>query len=252
MKNLKQVHLTEQGQAHVEELLHEAGLLQEGDNLYNSSHLMLIHHIQAALRAHNLFQRDVQYMVKEGSVVIIDEHTGRAMAGRRWSDGLHQAIEAKEGLEVQNESQTLASITFQNYFRQYEKLSGMTGTAETEAQEFRIIYGLPVLPMPTHNVSIRIDSPDLIFATKADKFNAIVKEIQTRHAKQQPVLIGTTSIENSELLSNLLDKAKIPHQVLNAKHHEKEAEIIAKAGAPGAVTIATNMAGRGTDIVLGG
>jgi preprotein translocase subunit SecA len=248
----KQVHLTEQGQAHVEELLHEAGLLLEGDNLYNASHLMLLHHIHAALRAQNLFQRDVHYMIQDNAVVIIDEHTGRAMAGRRWSDGLHQAIEAKEGMEVQNESQTLASITFQNYFRQYEKLAGMTGTAATEAQEFRLIYNLPVVPMPTHNTSIRIDSPDLIFATTADKFNAIVADIQKRHAKHQPVLLGTTSIENSEILSKLLDKVKIPHQVLNAKHHEKEAQIIAEAGAPGAVTIATNMAGRGTDIVLGG
>lgn len=248
----KQVHLTEQGQAHVEELLHEVGLLQEGDNLYNPSHLMLLHHIHAALRAHTLFQRDVHYMIKDNEVVIIDEHTGRAMAGRRWSEGLHQAIEAKEGLEIQNESQTLASITFQNYFRQYEKLAGMTGTATTEAQEFRLIYNLLVVPIPTHNKNIRIDSPDLIFATTADKFKAIVADIEKRHAKQQPVLLGTTSIENSEILSKLLDKAKVPHQVLNAKHHEKEAQIIAQAGAPGAVTIATNMAGRGTDIVLGG
>ncbi len=248
----KQVHLTEQGQAQVEELLYEAGLLQEGDNLYNASHLMLLHHIHAALRAQTLFQRDVHYMIQDDAVVIIDEHTGRAMAGRRWSDGLHQAIEAKEGMEVQNESQTLASITFQNYFRQYEKLAGMTGTAATEAQEFRLIYNLPVVPMPTHNTSIRMDAPDLIFATTADKFNAIVADIQKRHAKHQPVLLGTTSIENSEILSKLLDKVKVPHQVLNAKHHEKEAQIIAGAGAPGAVTIATNMAGRGTDIVLGG
>ncbi|MFA6037781.1 MAG: preprotein translocase subunit SecA [Legionellales bacterium] len=248
----KQVHLTENGQARVEELLHDAGLLLEGDNLYNASHLMLLHHIHAALRAHHLFQRDVQYMVKEGSVVIIDEHSGRAMAGRRWSEGLHQAIEAKEGLEIQNESQTLASITFQNYFRQYEKLAGMTGTASTEGQEFRLIYNLAVVPMPTHNTNIRVDAPDLIFATTEDKFKAIVEDIQKRRAKHQPVLLGTTSIENSEILSKLLDKVKIPHQVLNAKHHEKEAQIIAAAGAPGAVTIATNMAGRGTDIVLGG
>ncbi len=248
----KQVHLTENGQARVEELLHDAGLLLEGDNLYNPSHLMLLHHIHAALRAHSLFHRDVQYMVKEDSVVIIDEHSGRAMPGRRWSDGLHQAIEAKEGLVVQNESQTLASITFQNYFRQYEKLAGMTGTAATEAQEFRIIYGLLVVPIPTHQLNVRNDAPDLIFATTTDKFNAIVADIQTRRAKHQPVMVGTTSIENSEILSKLLDKLKIPHQVLNAKHHEKEAQIIAKAGEAGAVTIATNMAGRGTDIVLGG
>jgi preprotein translocase subunit SecA len=248
----KQIHLTEQGQAHVEELLHDAGLLLEGDNLYNASHLMLLHHIHAALRAHALFHRDVQYMVKDGSVVIIDEHTGRAMAGRRWSDGLHQAIEAKEGIEIQNESQTLASITFQNYFRQYEKLAGMTGTAATEGQEFRLIYNLAVVPIPTHNTNTRIDAADLIFATTVDKFNAIVEDIQKRRAKHQPVLVGTTSIENSEILSKLLDKIKIPHQVLNAKHHEKEAQIISQAGAPGAVTIATNMAGRGTDIVLGG
>ncbi|MGA2654837.1 MAG: preprotein translocase subunit SecA [Gammaproteobacteria bacterium] len=248
----KQVHLTEQGQSHVEELLHETGLLQDGDNLYNPGHLMLLHHIHAALRAHTLFQRDVHYMIQDNEVVIIDEHTGRAMPGRRWSEGLHQAIEAKEGLEIQNESQTLASITFQNYFRQYEKLAGMTGTAATEAQEFRLIYNLLVVPIPTHNKNIRIDAPDLIFASTADKFKAIVADIEKRHAKKQPVLLGTTSIENSEILSKLLDKAKIPHQVLNAKHHEKEAQIIAQAGAPGAVTIATNMAGRGTDIVLGG
>lgn len=248
----KQVHLTENGQAHVEEFLQEAELLMPGDNLYNAGHLILLHHIHAALRAHSLFHRDVQYMIKDGHVVIIDEHTGRAMPGRRWSDGLHQAVEAKEGLVVQNESQTLASITFQNYFRQYDKIAGMTGTAATEAQEFRVIYGLGVVPIPTHHPSIREDAADLIFATQADKFKSIVADIKARRDKHQPVLVGTTSIENSEILSKLLDQAKIPHQVLNAKHHEKEAQIIAGAGAPGAVTIATNMAGRGTDIVLGG
>ncbi len=248
----KQVHLTEQGQAHVEQLLHENDLLPPTENLYDATNLVLLHHINAGLRAHNLFQRDVHYVINDGHVVIIDEHTGRAMSGRRWSEGLHQAVEAKEGLEIQNESQTLASITFQNYFRQYEKLAGMTGTAATEAQEFRQIYGLPVLPIPTHHPNVRIDAPDLIFATQADKFKAITEEIKLRRDKHQPVLVGTTSIEVSEILSKLLDKASIPHQVLNAKFHEKEAQIIAKAGMPGAVTIATNMAGRGTDIVLGG
>jgi preprotein translocase subunit SecA len=248
----KQVHLTEQGQARVEELLHEAGLLQEGDNLYHAANLVLLHHINAGLRAHTLFIRDVQYMIVEDRVVIIDEHTGRAMPGRRWSEGLHQAVEAKEDLPIQNESQTLASITFQNYFRQYDKLAGMTGTAETEAVEFQQIYGLIVVAIPTHQKNIREDAPDLIFATQADKFKAIVEEIKTRRARHQPVLVGTTSIETSEILAKLLEKEKIPHQVLNAKFHEKEAHIIAEAGLPGAVTIATNMAGRGTDIMLGG
>lgn len=251
-EKLKQVYLTESGHQKVEELLTEAGLLPEGESLYDPRHIQLLHHLNAALRAHALYQRDVHYIVRNGEVVIVDEFTGRTMPGRRWSEGLHQAIEAKEGVPVQRENQTLASITFQNYFRQYEKLAGMTGTADTEAYEFQQIYGLEVVVIPTHKPMIRQDLPDLVFLTQREKFDAIIEDIRERHAKGQPVLVGTTSIEASEHLSKLLRKAGIPHQVLNAKYHEKEAQIVAQAGRPGAVTIATNMAGRGTDIVLGG
>ncbi|MBY6187789.1 preprotein translocase subunit SecA [Marinobacter hydrocarbonoclasticus] len=249
----KQVHMTERGQEKVEQLLLEAGLLNEGDSLYSASNISLLHHVNAALRAHTLFERDVDYIVSEnGEVVIVDEHTGRTMPGRRWSDGLHQAVEAKEGLRIQNENQTLASITFQNYFRMYEKLAGMTGTADTEAFEFQSIYSLDTVVIPTNKPMIRKDMADLVYLTAEEKFEAIIKDIRDCIERGQPVLVGTISIESSELLSNVLRKAKIKHNVLNAKFHEKEAEIVAEAGRPGAVTIATNMAGRGTDIVLGG
>ncbi len=248
----RQVYLTEEGHQHVEELLVEAGLLKEGESLYDAANITLMHHLNAALRAHALYHRDVDYIVQNNEVVIVDEFTGRTMPGRRWSEGLHQAIEAKEGVPIQNENQTLASITFQNYFRLYEKLAGMTGTADTEAYEFQQIYGLEVVVIPTHKPMIREDLPDLVYLTAKDKFQAIVEDIKDCHARGQPVLVGTTSIETSEYLSKLLRKEKIKHQVLNAKHHEKEAQIVAQAGMPGAVTIATNMAGRGTDIVLGG
>ena len=249
----KQVYLTETGQEYVEELLVTNGLMEEGDTLYSPTNISLLHHVNAALRAHVLFERDVDYIVNEkGEVVIVDEHTGRTMEGRRWSDGLHQAVEAKEGVKIQNENQTLASITFQNYFRLYEKLSGMTGTADTEAFEFQQIYGLETVVIPTNRPIRRIDMPDMVYRTEAEKFAAIIQDIQKCVEKGQPVLVGTVSIEKSELLSNALKKAKIKHNVLNAKFHEKEAEIVASAGMPGAVTIATNMAGRGTDIVLGG
>ena len=248
----KQVHLTEAGHETVEELLTSEGLLNEGDSLYDAANIGLMHHINAALRAHALFQRDVDYIVRDGQVIIVDEFTGRTMEGRRWSDGLHQAVEAKEGVPIQQENQTLASITFQNYFRIYDKLSGMTGTADTEAFEFQQIYGLEVSVIPTHRPMVRADHGDLIYLTQKEKFDAIIEDLQDCHQRGQPVLVGTTSIENSEYLANLLNEAQIPHQVLNAKHHEKEAQIIADAGRPGAVTIATNMAGRGTDIVLGG
>ncbi len=248
----RQVHLSERGMEHAEELLRKEGLIGEGESLYDTKHLNLVHHLNAALRAHHLFQRDVHYWVRDGEVLIIDEFTGRALPGRRWSDGLHQAIEAKEGVPIQRENQTLASITFQNYFRQYEKLAGMTGTADTEAYEFQQIYGLEVIVIPTHRPMIRVDLPDLVFLNKKAKWKAIIEDIKERHARGQPVLVGTTSIENSELLSQELSKHGIAHQVLNAKHHEREAQIVAQAGRPGAVTIATNMAGRGTDIVLGG
>ena len=248
----KQVYLTEQGHQHVEEMLSENGLLAEGESLYDAANIRLVHHVNAALRAHSLYQRNVDYIVKNGEVIIVDEFTGRTMPGRRWSDGLHQAVEAKEGVPVQNENQTLASITFQNYFRLYDKLAGMTGTADTEAFEFQQIYGLEVVVIPTAKPVARKDFTDLVFLTAKEKFDAICEDVQDCRERQQPVLVGTASIETSEYLSGLLDKAKIPHQVLNAKFHEKEAEIIAQAGAPGAVTIATNMAGRGTDIVLGG
>ncbi|MFU8877108.1 MAG: preprotein translocase subunit SecA, partial [Wenzhouxiangellaceae bacterium] len=248
----RQVHLTEPGMEKVEQLLTEAGLLDEHESLYDAKNLALMHTLNACLRAHHLFNKDVEYIVTDGEIVIVDEFTGRTMPGRRWSDGLHQAIEAKEGVPIQRENQTLASITFQNYFRLYDKLSGMTGTADTEAYEFQTIYGLEVVVIPTHSPMVRDDRPDLVFLTQAEKYAAIIEDIQERSAKGQPVLVGTTSIETSELLARELKKAGISHEVLNAKQHEREAQIIAHAGRPGAVTIATNMAGRGTDIVLGG
>jgi len=248
----RQIYLTEDGMAKVEGLLTEAGLLEANDSLYHANNLGLMHTLNAALRAHHLFQKDVDYIVKDGEVVIVDEFTGRTLAGRRWSEGLHQAIEAKEGVPIQRENQTLASITFQNYFRLYDKLAGMTGTADTEAYEFQTIYDLEVVVIPTHKPMIREDRADLVFLDQAQKFEAIVNDIVDCVARQQPVLVGTTSIETSEALSKVLDQKKIAHEVLNAKQHEREAAIIAQAGRPGAVTIATNMAGRGTDIVLGG
>ena len=247
-----QVLLTEAGHEHAEEILSRVGLLPEGRSLYDASNILLIHHLYAALRAHTLFHRDQQYVVQNGEVVIVDEFTGRLMSGRRWSDGLHQAVEAKEGVAIQNENQTLASITFQNYFRMYGKLAGMTGTADTEAYEFQQIYGLETVVIPTNLPMVRDDLNDQIFRTAEEKFTAIIADIRACREKGQPVLVGTTSIENSELLSNLLDREKLPHQVLNAKQHAKEAEIVMQAGRPGMITIATNMAGRGTDIVLGG
>jgi preprotein translocase subunit SecA len=248
----KQVYLTERGQVRVEEILQQMGLLAEGDSLFSAANISLLHHVMAALRAHTLFQKDVDYIVKDGEIVIVDEHTGRTMEGRRWSEGLHQAIEAKEGVNIQNENQTLASITFQNYFRLYNKLAGMTGTADTEAFEFNHIYGLETVVIPTNKPMIRKDLPDLIYLTAEEKYNAILEDIKDCVKRGQPVLVGTISIETSEYLSNLLKKHKIKHKVLNAKFHQQEAEIIAEAGRVGAVTIATNMAGRGTDIVLGG
>jgi len=248
----KQVHFTEQGHEKIEGLLIEAGLLDETASLYDAANISLMHHVTAALKAHVLFQKDVDYIVQDNQVVIVDEFTGRTMPGRRWSEGLHQAVEAKEGVKIQNENQTLASITFQNYFRLYNKLSGMTGTADTEAFELQSIYGLEVLVIPTHRPMQRADHPDQIYLTAREKYDAMVKDIQGCVERKQPVLVGTSSIESSEYLNSLLKKAKIPHEVLNAKFHEKEAQIIAQAGRPGAVTIATNMAGRGTDIVLGG
>ena len=247
-----QVLLTEAGHEHAEEILSRVGLLPEGRSLYDASNILLIHHLYAALRAHTLFHRDQQYVVQNGEVVIVDEFTGRLMSGRRWSDGLHQAVEAKEGVAIQNENQTLASITFQNYFRMYGKLAGMTGTADTEAYEFQQIYGLETVVIPTNLPMVRDDLNDQIFRTAEEKFTAIIADIRACRENGQPVLVGTTSIENSELLSNLLDREKLPHQVLNAKQHAKEAEIVMQAGRPGMITIATNMAGRGTDIVLGG
>ncbi|TCO80182.1 protein translocase subunit secA [Plasticicumulans lactativorans] len=251
-EKMKQVFLTEQGHETVERMLVEAGLLREGESLYDAVNLTLFHHLNACLRAHQLYQRDVDYIVRGGQVVIVDEFTGRTLAGRRWSDGLHQAVEAKERVEIQAENQTLASITFQNLFRLYKKLAGMTGTADTEAFEFQQIYGLEVVVVPTHRPMIRKDMGDLVFLTQPEKYQAVIADIKDCHGRGQPVLVGTTSIEVSELISGLLQQDGVPHEVLNAKQHEREAEIVAQAGRPGAVTIATNMAGRGTDIVLGG
>ncbi len=248
----RQVELTEGGHEFVEDLLTEYKLLAEGDSLYAANNLNLLHHVHAALKAHCLFQRDVDYIVQNNQIVIVDEHTGRTMPGRRWSDGIHQAVEAKEGVKIQSENQTLASTTFQNYFRLYDKLSGMTGTADTEAFEFHQIYGLDVVVIPTNKPMIRKDENDLIFMSAEEKYEAIIEDIKENVEAKRPVLVGTASIESSELISSVLKKSKIPHKVLNAKFHAQEAEIIAQAGAPGAVTIATNMAGRGTDIVLGG
>jgi len=247
-----QVLLTEAGHEKAEQLLTDAGLLPEGGSLYDATNIALMHHVYAALRAHALYHRDQHYVVQNGEVVIVDEFTGRLMSGRRWSDGLHQAVEAKEGVSIQKENQTLASITFQNYFRMYKKLAGMTGTADTEAYEFQHIYGLETVIVPTHRPMIRADRMDQVFRTAKEKHQAIINDIQDCYTRGQPVLVGTTSIENSELLSGMLDKAKLPHQVLNAKQHAREAEIVAQAGRPKMITIATNMAGRGTDIVLGG
>ena len=248
----KQATLTEAGHEKVEQLMSEAGLLRDGESLYDAANIRLMHHLNAALRAHSLYRRDVEYIVRGGEIIIVDEFTGRTMQGRRWSEGLHQAVEAKESVRVREENQTVASITFQNYFRLYSKLSGMTGTADTEAFEFQQIYGLEVVVIPTHKPMIRKDKSDLVFLSEKDKFQAILEDIQDCTQRGQPVLVGTTSIETSERLAKLLADAKIRHEVLNAKQHEREAHIVAEAGRPGSVTIATNMAGRGTDIVLGG
>ncbi|RTR36542.1 preprotein translocase subunit SecA [Shewanella canadensis] len=248
----KQVHMTERGQEKVEVLLTERGMLAEGDSLYSAANISLLHHVNAALRAHTLFEKDVDYIVQDNEVIIVDEHTGRTMPGRRWSEGLHQAVEAKEGVHIQNENQTLASITFQNFFRQYEKLAGMTGTADTEAFEFQHIYGLDTVVIPTNRPMVRKDHADLVYLTPDEKYTAIIEDIRGCRERGQPVLVGTVSIEQSELLARLMQQEKIPHEVLNAKFHEREADIVAQAGRTGAVTIATNMAGRGTDIVLGG
>jgi len=247
-----QVLLSEEGHEHAEGILGQAGLLPAGSSLYDAHNISLMHHLYAALRAHSLFHRDQHYVVQDGEVIIVDEFTGRLMAGRRWSDGLHQAVEAKEGVPIQRENQTLASITFQNYFRMYAKLAGMTGTADTEAFEFQQIYHLETMVIPTNVAMIRKDENDLVFRTFKEKVDAVIADIKDCHERGQPVLVGTTSIENSELLSGFLEKEKLPHQVLNAKQHAREAEIVAQAGQPKAITIATNMAGRGTDIVLGG
>ncbi len=247
-----QVFLTEDGHENAERLLREAGLLVDGASLYDPANITLMHHVYAALRAKHLYNRDQHYVVQNGEVIIVDEFTGRLMTGRRWSDGLHQAVEAKEGVQIQSENQTLASITFQNYFRMYGKLAGMTGTADTEAYEFQEIYGLETMVIPPNKPTIRRDELDLVYKTNREKYEAVIEDIRDCHERGQPVLVGTTSIENSELVSGLLEKAKLPHQVLNAKQHAKEAEIVAQAGRPGVITIATNMAGRGTDIVLGG
>ena len=247
-----QVTLTEDGHEKAEQLLAEAGLLAEGASLYDAANISLMHHVYAALRAKHLYHRDQHYVVQAGEIIIVDEFTGRLMTGRRWSDGLHQAVEAKEGVQIQSENQTLASITFQNYFRMYAKLGGMTGTADTEAYEFQEIYGLETVVIPPNRPTVRQDELDLIYKTAREKYNAVQEDIRNCHQHGQPVLVGTTSIENSELISGLLATAKLPHQVLNAKQHAREAEIVAQAGRPGVITIATNMAGRGTDIVLGG
>ncbi len=247
-----QVYLTEAGHEKAEAILTQAGLLAEGASLYDPANISLMHHVYAALRATHLYNRDQHYVVQNGEVIIVDEFTGRLMTGRRWSDGLHQAVEAKEGVQIQSENQTLASVTFQNYFRMYVKLGGMTGTADTEAYEFQEIYGLETVVIPPNKPTIRKDDNDLIYKTAKEKYDAVTNDIRDCYERGQPVLVGTTSIENSELISALLTKAKLPHQVLNAKQHAKEAEIVAQAGRPKMVTIATNMAGRGTDIVLGG
>jgi preprotein translocase subunit SecA len=248
----KQAHLSEEGHQHVEEIFYKASLLKEGESLYDANNIMLMHHLNASLRAYALFNRDVDYIVQNDEVVIVDEHTGRTMPGRRWSDGLHQAVEAKEKVKIRQENQTLASITFQNYFRLYNKLAGTTGTADTEAYEFQQIYALEVVVLPTNQEMVRADLSDLVYMSAEEKFTAIIDDIKKARESGQPALVGTASIETSEYLSRLLKNEKIPHQVLNAKFHEQEAQIIAEAGRPGAVTIATNMAGRGTDIVLGG
>ena len=248
----KQVHLSEEGMQHADELLREVGVIEQDSGLYDSKNLAVVHHLNAALRANGIYQRDVDYIVRDGEVIIVDEFTGRTLAGRRWSDGLHQAVEAKEGVPIQRENQTLATVTFQNLFRMYKKLAGMTGTADTEAFEFQSIYGLEVVVIPTHMPMIRKDNSDMIFLSQDPKYRAVIEDIKACHERGQPVLVGTTSIEVSELLSGLLTQAKVAHEVLNAKQHEREAHIVAQAGAPGQVTIATNMAGRGTDIVLGG
>ncbi|MDM4766344.1 preprotein translocase subunit SecA [Pelomonas sp. SE-A7] len=247
-----QIYLTEDGHENAEKLLSQHGLLADGASLYDSANITLMHHLYASLRAHHVFHKDQHYVVQNDEVVIVDEFTGRLMTGRRWSDGLHQAVEAKEGVKIQSENQTLASITFQNYFRMYGKLSGMTGTADTEAYEFQEIYGLETVVIPPNRPTIRKDELDLVYKNAKEKFDAVIADIRDCHERGQPVLVGTTSIENSELISHLLTQAKLPHQVLNAKQHAKEAEIVAQAGRPGVITIATNMAGRGTDIVLGG
>ncbi|MEO6186774.1 MAG: preprotein translocase subunit SecA, partial [Steroidobacteraceae bacterium] len=248
----KQVHITEDGHERVEQLMAEHGLLREGESLYDAANIRLMHHLNAALRAHAIYKRDVEYIVRGGEVIIVDEFTGRTMPGRRWSEGLHQAVEAKEGVRVREENQTVASITFQNYFRLYKKLSGMTGTADTEAPEFLQIYGLEVVVIPTHRPMVRKDMADLVHLTQADKYKAIIEDLRDCATRRQPVLVGTTSIESSELLAKMLTEEGVAHEVLNAKQHEREAHIVSQAGRPGAVTIATNMAGRGTDIQLGG
>jgi len=248
----KQVHLSEEGMQHAEELLQQAKVIDPESSLYDARNLAVVHHLNAALRANAIYQRDVDYIVRDGEVIIVDEFTGRTLQGRRWSDGLHQAVEAKEGVPIQRENQTLATVTFQNLFRMYKKLAGMTGTADTEAYEFQTIYGLEVVVIPTHKPMIRKDNSDMVFLGQDVKYKAVIEDIRDCHKRGQPVLVGTASIDVSELLSNLLRKEKIPHEVLNAKQHEREAHIVANAGMPGAVTIATNMAGRGTDIVLGG
>jgi preprotein translocase subunit SecA len=246
------VHLSEVGMEHAEQVLRSEGIIGEDESLYDAKHLAVVHHLNAALKANTLYRRDQEYIVRDGEVIIVDEFTGRTLAGRRWSEGLHQAVEAKEGVPIQRENQTLASISFQNYFRMYKKLSGMTGTADTEAYEFQQIYGLEVVVIPTHMPMVRKDNQDIVFLKQKYKFEAVIEDIKQCYERRQPVLVGTTSIETSEFLSELLKKEKIPHEVLNAKQHEREAHIVAQAGRPGAVTIATNMAGRGTDIVLGG
>src|SRR6478672_6975739 len=248
----KQVHLSEEGMEHAEQVLRSDGIIGAEESLYDAKHLAVVQHLNAALRANTLYHRDQEYIVRDGEVIIVDEFTGRTLAGRRWSDGLHQAVEAKEGVPIQRENQTLASITFQNYFRMYSKLSGMTGTADTEAYEFQTIYGLEVVVIPTHRPMVRKDSSDLVYLGKEAKFNAVIEDIKDCYERGQPALVGTTSIETSEKLSQQLVAAGIPHEVLNAKQHEREAHIVAQAGRPKAITIATNMAGRGTDIVLGG